>query len=435
MMTTIKHYAEKPHVILLSVLLGILTGIFIPAYSTAYSSISHFYLALLEMCVLPVMTTAIISSLGHLIHNGQTIFYVKRIVIVFLITLFSASAVAILFTTIVKPGHHLNNAALDAISKAILNVQDVMATAGFEQPLSLWQFFNNLVPTNIFGALANGKNISILFVSVLVGIAIGLQRSEAAKDTLNVIHSIFLAFIGIIRWIMVALPLGLFFLFASYFSQSGPSILGALCWLIGVILSCGILMMVVFTLVISYRTGYSFFKVIAMLRQPLMLAFFTSSSLATMPTTLNALQQNFKLNESLTSLVIPLGTSFNQQASVIRYTCVALFVAQIYGVHLGFGDFPLLIITSIMAAMAGSGLPGIAAITMSAFVLQPLGLPVVVGIILLTIIEPIIDPVTTMVNVFGNCMATTLVIKKGDSLKSPKRSKPSKKMALLNTFD
>lgn len=427
----IKKYAEKPQVILLSVVLGILTGMFLRDYANLYSSISHFYLALLEMCVLPVMTTAIISSLGHLIHNGQTIFYVKRIVVVFLISLISASAIAMLLTTLAAPGHHLSDTALDAISKAILNVQNGVATAGSDQPLSLWQFFTNLVPTNIFGALATGKNISILFVSVLVGISIGLQRNEAAKDTLNMIHSIFLAFIGIIRWIMVGLPIGLFFLFASYFAEAGPSILGALAWLIGVILLCGVLMMVIFTMIISYRTGFSPFRVVAMLRQPLMLAFFTSSSLATMPTTLNALQQNFKLNENLTALVIPLGTSFNQQASVIRYTCVALFVAQMYGVHLGIAAIPLLMITSIMAAMAGSGLPGIAAITMSAFVLQPLGLPVVVGIVLLTIIEPIIDPVTTMVNVFGNCMATTLVIKQGDTLKHERKLTPKQKKAFL----
>lgn len=426
MMNFIKHYAERPQVILLSVLLGALTGVFIPAYGAAYASISHFYLALLEMCVLPVMTTAVISSLGHLIHNGQTIFYVKRIVIVFIISLLSASIVAILFSIIIKPGHHLSDSSLDAISKAILNVQDVLENASFAPPVNLWQFFSNLVPANVFGALANGKNISVLFVSVLLGIAIGLQRNEAAKETLNMIHTVFLAFIAIIRWVMVALPVGLFFLFAGYFAQAGSSILGALIWLIGLILCCGVLLMAIFTLVISYRTGYSFFRVIAMLRQPLMLAFFTSSSLATMPTTLNALQQNFKLDESLTSLVIPLGTTFNQQASVIRYTCVALFVAQMYGVHVGLAAFPLLIITAIMAAIAGSGVPGIAAVALSAFVLQPLGLPAVVGIILLTVIEPIIDPITTMVNVFGNCMATTLVIKKGDSLK--KLTKKSKRI-------
>jgi proton glutamate symport protein len=435
MMALIKKYAEQPWVIFFGVILGILAGMFLPGYAEVYTSISHFYLALLEMCVLPVMTTAVISSLGHLIHNGQTIFYVKRIVVVFIISLLSASLLAILFTTLMNPGRHLSDAALDAISKAILGAQDVVANAGSDQPLSLWQFFTNLVPNNVFGALATGKNISVLFVSILVGIAIGVQRTDAAKVTLNVLHSIFLAFIRIIGWIMMALPIGLFFLFASYFAQAGSSILGALAWLISVILSCGILMMVIFTIIIRYRTGYPMLKVISMLRQPLMLAFFTSSSLATMPATLKVLQQNFKLNENLTALVIPLGTSFNQQASVIRYTCVAIFVAQMYGVHLGVTDLPLLIITSIMAAMAGSGLPGIAAITMSAFVLQPLGLPVVVGIILLTIIEPIIDPVTTMVNVFGNCMATTLVIKKGDTLKKEKRLTRKEKAGFLGAFE
>lgn len=423
MLTKLKKYTEMPLVIFSSVLMGILTGIYLPMFNSFYTSLSHFYLSFLEMCILPVMSAAVISSLGNLIHNGQTIFYLKRIVVVFAISLVGACVIAILITSALNPGAHLNGDELDAISKAIINVQDVVVKTGTGQSLSLWGFFTNLVPSNIFSALSEGKNISVLFVSVLVGIALGLQRSDSAKHTINVMHSIFLAFIGIIRWVMVALPFGLFFLFASYFSQTGASILGALSWLILVMLSCGLVMMVIYTLVIHYRTGYPMWKVILMLRQPLMIAFFTSSSLATMPTTLNALQQNFKLNENLTSLVIPLGMSFNQQASAIRYTCIALFVAQMYSVHLGFGSFLLLIITAILAAMAGTGLPGIAAITMSAFVLQPLGLPVAVGFILLAIVEPIIDPVTTMVNVFGNCMATTIVIKRNEEYRPPKRLK------------
>lgn len=205
--------------------------------------------------------------------------------------------------------------------------------------------------------------------------------------------------------------MGLFFLFASYISTAGYEILSALSTFILLVISCGLIMMIIFKLVIGYRIGYSILQVIIMLLQPLSMAFFTSSSLATMPTTLSALQQNFKLKEDIVSLVIPLGTSFNQQASVIRYVCIALFVLQMYGLHLEITQIPLLLLTAILAAISGAGMPGIAAITMSTFVLQSLGLPVAVGIILLTVIEPIIDPITTMVNVFGNCMAVTLVDK------------------------
>ncbi len=403
-------YAEKPIVILPSMLLGVLCGVWLPKYNGLYGSVTHLYLALLEMCVLPVMSTAIVSSLGHLIHGGKTTFYLKRMFLVFICSLLGASLIAVFMSVVMRPGAHLSSVALTGISQAILDMQGSVSTAGSEtQTMSLWMFFMNLIPKNIFQAFSSGQSLAVLFTSILVGIAVGLQRNDAAKTTLSVTHSIYEAFLLIIRWVMVGLPIGLFFLFASYFSSAGFAILSALSWLIGIVIFCGLFMMTVFTLIIRYRTGFSAFKVIMMLKQPLSLAFFTSSSLATMPTTLNALRRDFKLNENVISLVIPLGTTFNQQASVIRYVCMALFVLQMYGLPLHFVDLPFLVLTSILAAVAGAGLPGIAAITMSSFVLQSLGLPVSVGIILLMVIEPIINPITTMVNVFGNCTAATLV--------------------------
>lgn len=408
----LKKYAEKPSVIIPSVILGILCGHFFPQFSTFYTGASHLYLSSLEMCVLPVMATAIISSLGNLIHENKTVFYLQRMFIVFAGSLFLAACVGTLMTLLVQPGRHLSAAAMNGIGQAILNGQNTVGTMeSVTRATGLWGFLSNLVPNNIFSAMAGGQSLAVLFVSVLVGIAIGLQRTVDAKNTLNVVHSLYLAFITIIQWVMVGLPLGLFFLFANYISTSGGSILSALSMLILMIIAAGLAMMVLFVFIIRYRTGHSILKVIVMLRQPLAMAFFTSSSLATMPTTLNALQQNFKLNPDVTSLVVPLGTSFNQQASVLRYTCVALFILQMYGLHLHLDQVPFLLLTAILAGIAGGGMPGLAAISMCTFVLSALGLPASVGLILLAVIEPIIDPVTTMVNVFGNCMAVTLVDK------------------------
>ena len=406
-----KKYAANPWCILIFVVLGMLTGYSLPIYQNIYSTISNFYLSLLEMCVLPVMSCAVISSLGHLIHNGETLFYLKRIMLVFLCSLLGVGIFGILVSVTLHPGLHLSQSGMIAISKAVAALQGQVADVGDLKQLSFWDFFYQLVPSNIFSALAEGQNISILFISVLVGIAVGIQRTSAATQTLSVLHTIYLAFINIISWILVALPFGLFFLFAGYVAEAGFGLLSALSEFILLLFGCGLFLMIVYTFIISYRTGFSPLKIIVMLKQPLMLAFFTASSYATLPTTLNALQRNFKLDSDLTSLVVPLGTNFNPQASVIRYICVAFFIAQMYGVPITFSECPLLLLTAIFVSLAGAGLPGLAAITMAKFVFQPLGLPTEIGLILLILIEPIIDPAVTMVNVFGNCMAVTMVVK------------------------
>ncbi len=405
----LKRYSEKPSVMIGGMVLGILLGILLPAGASFYSSVSHLYLSLLEMCAMPVMATAVISSLGHLIHGNKTIFYLKRTFVVFLLSLLMAAGLAILMSVIFMPGAHLSDDALTGIGHAIISIQGTAAPGSTTQSMGIAEFFSMLIPNNVFSALSNGRSLAILFISILIGIAVGLQRTEEAKHTLNVIHCLYLAFIKIIQWVMIMLPLGLACLFASYIATAGFDILVTLCRLIGVILGCGLVMMIVFTAVIRQRTGYSLAQVIYKLRQPLAMAFFTSSSLATMPTTLNALRKNFKLREDVVALVVPLGTNFNQQASVIRYVCIAIFVLQMYGMHLGLLQLPFLVLTALLAGMASGGMPGIAALSMAGFVLQAVGVPISVGIILLTVIEPIIDPITTMVNVFGNCMAVTLV--------------------------
>jgi proton glutamate symport protein len=408
----VKRYSEKPSVIIGGMIIGVFLGIFFPRGAAFYSEVSQLYLSLLEMCALPVMSAAVISSLGHLIHGNKTLFYLKRTFVVFLLSLLSAAAVAILLSVVVRPGAHLSDDALTGIGHTIMSIQGNAATGLTTQSMGIAEFFSTLIPNNIFAALSGGRSLAVLFVSILVGIAVGLQRTEEAKHALNVIHCLYLAFIRIIQWVMILLPVGLLCLFASYIATAGFEILVTLSHLIAVILGCGAVMMVIFTAVIRRRTGYSFLQVLYKLRQPLAMAFFTSSSLATMPTTLNALRKHFKLSENVVSLVVPLGTNFNQQASVIRYVCIAVFVLQMYGMHLGLIQVPFLVLTAILAGMASGGMPGIAALSMAGFVLQALGVPIAVGIVLLTVIEPIIDPFTTMVNVFGNCMAVTLVERK-----------------------
>jgi proton glutamate symport protein len=405
----VKRYSEKPFIIIGGMICGIFLGVFMPAWAPFYSEASHLYLSLLEMCALPVMSAAVASSLGHLIHGHKTLLYLRRSFLVFLCSLLLAAGVAILMSVLFSPGAHLSDGALAGIGQAIISIQGGSVSGNTTHSMGIAEFFATLIPNNIFAALSGGRSLAVLFVSVLVGIAVGLQRTEEAKHTLNVIHCLYLAFIRIIQWVMILLPLGLLCLFASYIATAGFEILATLSHLIAVILACGVLLMAIFAMVIRRQTGYSFVQVIYKLRQPLAMAFFTSSSLATMPTTLNALRKNFKLSEDVVSLVVPLGTNFNQQASVIRYVCIAIFVLQMYGMHLGFVQLPFLVLTAMLAAMASGGMPGIAALSMAGFVLQSLGVPIEVGIVLLTVVEPIIDPITTMVNVFGNCMAVTLV--------------------------
>jgi len=407
MRVSLKNLVLSPWVILASIITGISTGLFLPGTAGYLSPVGEIYLKLLQMCVLPVMITAVVTSLGNVLQKGDAAIYLKRLVIVFAIGVALASTLGVVAGVIFAPGAHLTDSAKATLSGVIAHTEQL------DQPLlaasGLMGFLHNIVPSNIFYALSNSQNLPTLFFCVLFGLALGLAPGQQAKDTLTLLGSIYDSCLKIISWVMLGLPIGLFCLFAGYIGEIGWPIFLALGKLIVIMLIVSVVLMAVFSMIVWRKTNFTYWQSLRALKTPLLIAFSTSSSFATMPATLWALQNNLKLDKDKTDLVIPLGSTLNQQSGAMHFALAAVFIAQLYGYHLSVAALLLIAFTSIFASIAASGIPGIAAATMFALVLEPLGLPTTVGIILLTAIEPIIDPLLTMVNVYGNCAAATLV--------------------------
>jgi proton glutamate symport protein len=140
----------------------------------------------------------------------------------------------------------------------------------------------------------------------------------------------------------------------------------------------------------------------------LVVAFGTSSSFAAIPSALRCLQNNLKINRGTTNLVIPLGININPQGTVMYFALSTILIAQIYNVSLGSQGFMIALIGSILAGMGATGVPGAGGLSILALILGPLGLPVQTAIILLIAIDPIIDAILTVTNVYANCAATVL---------------------------
>ncbi|MEY3786839.1 MAG: hypothetical protein RLZ75_1046, partial [Pseudomonadota bacterium] len=148
---------------------------------------------------------------------------------------------------------------------------------------------------------------------------------------------------------------------------------------------------------------FSYAQILIGLRQPLLVALGTASSFATIPAALNALKNNLQADKNICDLVIPLGMTINPPASVLQFAISSLFIAQIYGMELGFNELTIIFVGSILAGLASSSTPSIVGLSMIAMILDPLGLPSGVAIILLVAIDPVIDPIITALNVQANC--------------------------------
>lgn len=399
-----------PFVILAGLLIGTAIGFTNAPLAKWMAPFGDIYLALLMMCVLPIMIGAIVSSLGRMFANHTDKMFMLSVVSVFGGGLVLASILAIMVGLLASPG-----AGLDESSKTVLSGQvaehELASESAYEpvEKMGLLDFVRNIIPTNVFEAASNGQNLSLLFFSIILGIAFGLSRTKSSATAINVAEATYEAVLKIIGWLMYGLPFGLCFIAADNVSALGMDMFYAMFKVVLLIYLVSVLMILIYSLVIWRRVGGSYFKTFYALKDTLLISLGTSSSFAAIPSALKSLSQDFGLNKNKVDLVVPLGVSLNPHGNVIHFTLAAMFVAQLYGISLGTGDLVVLMITGVLAAIAAAGAPGIAALSMLVIVFEPLGLPVAIGIILFAAIDPIIDPMLTMVNVHGNCASASLV--------------------------
>lgn len=409
-MDALKPYLPKlswllsPWCILIGVCAGATIGIINKALALELAPFGSLYLKLLQMLVLPMLVTAVISGLGNLFVLGIERKRINKLILSVLLGLVVASFVGSFSGVVGQPGSELSHNAQVVLGKTITKTEQSVHEPQTEPP-TMFHYLQDIVPDNIFKSLARGDTLAILFFSVLTGISMGLLNSEANKAALMVLNGFYDGFLAIIGWMMYFLPIGLLCLFADAVAKVGFEIVWATGKLILYIYLTCILLLMTYSIImwqkLKHRLSYS--DILLGLRQPLMVALGTSSSLATIPAALSALKTNLKADKHLCDLVIPLGMTINPPASVLQFAISSLFIAQVYGMELSMNQLSIVFIGSILAGLASAGTPSIIGLTMIAMILDPLGLPSNVAIILLAAIDPVIDPIITALNVQANC--------------------------------
>jgi proton glutamate symport protein len=221
--------------------------------------------------------------------------------------------------------------------------------------------------------------------------------------------ALFQAFFGIISWVMYLLPFGLFCLVAGQIAQTGVDILFAMMKFVLLVYGFSTSVLIGSAIIISLTTKIYPFKVILALRESLLIALGTQSTFAAMPSAIKGLSEGLGVDHKLVNLLIPLGAVIARYSMIIVYAIAASFAAQLYQIALDISDYGLIILLSVLAAVAGAGTPGIVSLAMITIVFLPIGLPSSAIIVLLLAVNPIIEPITTMANVSSNCAATAVI--------------------------
>lgn len=391
---------------------GIAVGLFYQQVAVYLKPLADVFIGLVEMCVIPIMITAVVSSLGHLINAGKTKVYLVYLILVMLTSMFIASMVGLGIAKTGQPGANLDDSAQVVLGRQI-SVSELSASDSKmdNTDFGFYAFIEQLIPNNLIQSIGEDERLAIIFFSILLGIALGTVNKTNNGVALKVMDAFYEAFIKIIDWIMYLLPFGLFALLASQIAIVGTDVLLATVKLVICIYLGALLLILLFSLYIWQVVGGSFWDYLRIKRKPWLIAFGTASSFAAIPAAIVSLTERLKLKKETVHLVFPLGVAINPTGTIFHFALSTLFIAQIYDVDLSFAQLAMVFVGAIITGIASAGAPGIVAISVIALILSPLNLPVAVAIVLLIMIDPIVDPILTVVNVQANCAVTVAMSK------------------------
>lgn len=266
----------------------------------------------------------------------------------------------------------------------------------------------NIVPRNPLGAAARGDMLGLIFFSLIFGAALSVLPADRAQPMLRVLQAIADAVVVIIHWVMKLAPYGVFALIFSATALFGGDLLKKLAWyVVTVLLGLAIHLVVVYSLLVrtlGRMNPLGFFRRIETI---MVTAFSTSSSSATLPTTMDVSESELGVPREVTGFVLPLGATLNMNGTALFEGVTVLFIAQVFGVELSLGMQAVVVLMSVITAIGAAGVPS-GAIPLLILVLQAVGVPGE-GIAIVLGVDRILDMCRTTINVTGDVTAALYV--------------------------
>ena len=382
--------------IFIGLILGIIVGYVWPAFGVAIKPVADAFLRMIKMIIAPLLFSTLvvgIAGTGDLKSMGRiglkAIFY------------FEAATTVALFL-----GLGLVNFFKPGAGLAMPIGADTRAAAAMVQNQQHgWDIFLHLFPTSVVDAMARGDILQLVVFSTFFGIALAAIGAKG-QPVLDVLDSTARAMFKFTGYVMAFAPIGVFAAIAATVGGKGLAILFTLGKLVALMyLGLGIFVLIVVGGV-SYLIRVPFLTFVKAIREPFLIAFTTASSEAALPKALEVMEQ-LGVPKNIVGFVLPTGYSFNLDGTTLYLSLASVFVAQLAGVRMTFGQQLVMMLTLMLTSKGVAGVPRAALVVLTATLTQ-FGLPLEGAAILLGI-DQVMDMGRTAVNVMGNCIATAVV--------------------------
>ena len=379
--------------ILIGFALGAVVGLIVGPSIAVVKPLGDLFIRLIKMLIVPMVFCSLVvgaSSIGDLRKLGRV---GGKTIIYFLATTAIAITLAIIFAIIFNPaGGYVLKEVGTYEAKAMPKVADVIL---------------NMVPTKPISAMATDNMLQIIVFALFVGISISLI-GEKGKPALDFFDSVAEIMYRIVGMVMNFAPIGVFALIAWVVGTAGAEVLLPLARVIFVVYFVNILhAVVVYSGAVRIFAGMSPVQFFKGFFEATMVAFSTCSSSATLPISMRLAQENLGVPKEIASFVQPLGATINMDGTAIYQGVCAVFIANVFGITLGFPQYIMIIIAATLASIGTAGVPG-AGMIMLSLVLETVGLPLE-GILLVAGIDRILDMIRTSMNVTGDAAGAVVI--------------------------
>ena len=371
----------------------------------AIAPVGTLWVNAIRMTVIPLVVSLLITGVASAADVGSIGRLGARTLIVFVLLLAVIAAIVIplasaLFALLPLPSSAGTKAMLPAGA-----VEAANQLSGQNQSFSAW--LTSLIPPNPIAAAASGAMVPLILFTLILAIAIARSPESTRAPLVNLARALGDAMLLIVRWVVLAAPIGVFALVLPIAAHLGGSVAGAIgAYIVAYALACVVVILLIYPIV-SLFAGISVGRFARAALPPQLIAFSSSSSIASLPALIESGERGLSLPDRITSFVLPLAVSTFKLAAPVSWTIGALFVGWFYGVPLHARELATVALAAIFLAFAAPGVPRGAFIMLTPLFVA-IRLPAE-GIGILIAVDALPDTFATALNVTGDLAAAALV--------------------------
>ncbi|PNQ73001.1 dicarboxylate/amino acid:cation symporter [Hanstruepera neustonica] len=420
--------------IIIGMVLGVIFGFLMNSIDGGKGFVSDWiapfgtiFINLLKLIAVPLILASLIKGISDLKDISKIKSMGLRTIIIYVCTTLVAIVIGLSIVNLVKPGAGMSQDTIEKIKMRYENdagVADKLAKANAQNDAGPLQALVDIFPSNVFTALGEAQMLQVIFFALFVGICLLLISEKDAKPLVKFFNSLNEVVMKMVDLIMLFAPYAVFALMANVIIAFDDTeillklVNYALCVIVGLAIMIGFYM-----LLISLYVKKSPFWFLKEISPAQLLAFSTSSSAATLPVTMERVEEHIGVDKEVSGFVLPVGATVNMDGTSLYQGIAAVFIMQvIWPEGLTFTNQLVIIATALLASIGSAAVPS-AGMVMLVIVLESIGFPaelLPIGLALIFAVDRPLDMCRTVVNVTGDATVSTMVAKSLDKLHDPK---------------